>query len=232
MEVPNGIHHSWHKYLKPIFASEAMSYIKNVLLPFKPFCPQAPLIFRVLSMPIDKIRVVVIGQDPYPNPNHAVGLAFAVPKNTKPPYSLDKIISEIAITTVHDLILEGGEGGEFDETLQHWVDQGVFLLNRSLTCYVNEPDSHKEYWKGFTNYLVDIIAKERKNIIWMLWGNEAKSLTNIINKYEGHTILEAYHPASEKYGYNFIGCNHFKITNELLVENNEKPINWVSHNYV
>ena len=225
--IPSTIHPSWHSYLKPLFESDAMAYIKNELLPSAAFCPKPNQIFRVLQMPLDAIKVVIIGQDPYPNPEHACGLAFAVPKNTPPPYSLGKIIDEIALSVSYDITLMGGEDGEFDETLEHWVDQGVFLLNRALTCQQGLSNSHSKEWEGFTRKIIEIIAKEREGIIWMLWGNDAQTVTNVINDSgKNHNILTAYHPAAERYGYKFLGCKHFVMANEILADQGKEEINW------
>ena len=223
MEIPSTVHPSWHPYLKTLFESEAMSYIKTTLLPARPFSPSPQFIFRVLQMPLDEIRVVIIGKEPYRDPAIATGLAFSANNNIITS-SLDGIIEEIALNVSINIFLMGGIDGEFDESLEHLSNQGVFLLNRSLT--INQDGvSHFDYWKPFTDVIIRTIAEKKEGIIWMLWGKDTQSVTDIINDSgHKHNVLTAYHPA-DQYGLKLLGCKHFSMTNELL----DIPIKWVNH---
>lgn len=227
-EIKSVVHQSWMPCLGRALESSMFKAIVNDVLTKAPFCPSDPRqILRVLSIPIDHIKVVIIGQDPYPNPEHACGLAFAVPNDVKTPYSLRNICDEIALSVAHDLTLGLMEDNPFDTTLNSWVEQGVFLLNRALTCEVGASNSHKDYWSGFTELIIDCLAKQSNGLVWMLWGGDAKKALPIIEKYENNNVMTHTHPAAVMYGHPFIGCNHFKMANEILADQNKPIIKWV-----
>jgi uracil-DNA glycosylase len=231
MKIPDIIHESWHKHLQPLFDDVKMQKIKEDILPKISFYPESKNIFRVFSMPLDDIKVVILGQDPYPN-GEAIGLAFAVSGDSQVPASLRVIRREIEETIPPP---------DKWKTLEHWQEQGVFLLNTALTVQAKNAGSHLGIWQWFTREVIKIISKE-SSCIWMLWGAKAQSFKEYIDKalvwsntsslasdfVECNIILEAPHPAAELYGgkKKFSGCNHFKICNEILKLQNKPIINF------
>ena len=238
--IPPIIHKSWHENLQPLFDDPKMELLKNRILLECSFFPKGQDIFRVFSMPLDKIRIVILGQDPYPTPGQATGLAFSVSHLTKMPKSLTTIKAEVdrlTPTTVTDI--------KNWKTLSHWHDQGVFLLNTALTVEQASPGSHIGYWEWFTKQVIQVIAYNNP-CIWMLWGSKAIGFRylaigevgelidndpkNIPMSYTTpmNIILEAPHPAAESYGNKkkFSGCNHFKIANQILSYQGKTIINW------
>lgn len=235
-KLPKLIHESWHPFLQPLFDEDfSVKLLNNQILPNCNYYPEAQNIFRVFSMPMDQIRVVILGQDPYPNKDQAIGLSFAVNQNCPMPKSLTIIANEV--------MMEYSDTGQFYNdllllqksewrTLQHWVDQGVFLLNAALTVEEKKIGSHMQLWQMFVWRVVGIIAKE-VSPIWLLWGKKAQEVTSIIRGRENNRgdniILNAPHPAAEAYAggkAGFYGCNHFKIVNHLLEEKNKTIIQW------
>lgn len=215
-KLPEVIHESWHPYLSDIFQTEEIKYINYQLLPRVNFLPEAKNIFRVFSMPLQDIKVVILGQDPYPNKGVPIGYAFAVSEEVRKPVSLRIIEKEV--------------GHELDRTLKPWIDQGVFLLNTSLTVEVGKPDSHSAFWILFTTHVLKVISS---NIdpIWMLWGLNAIKYQRLIsiNSHTGGYILKTPHPASEAYQggrAGFLGSNVFTKANNLLNKQNKSLINW------
>ena len=185
--------------------------------------PERDSIFRVFEMPVSKIKIVILGQDPYSQPNQAVGLAFAVSAREKKPPSLLSIEKEV--------------GHEIDRTLIPWTEQGVFLLNTALTVKKNIPGSHINLWKPFTAKVIQFISQSNP-CIWMLWGNHAQSYTEYISNYvyqyrvqgedNKNVVLIASHPAAESYKEDagFYGCNHFEKANQILASSGKQIINW------
>ena len=223
-KIPEIIHESWHKFLIPLFNDDRMKNIKYNLLPGRVFYPEPKNIFRVFSMPLDQIKVVILGQDPYPRPGDAIGYAFATIPERSVPKSLGIISREIE-----------NEGFEIDyyndewKTLQHWVDQGIFLLNTALTVLEGRAGSHLKPWRWFIEEIIKIISRE-VTPIWLLWGAKAHSFESIIRDAETflfNDILKAPHPAAELYSggkAGFYGCGHFKKVNELLTEKEQSLI--------
>ncbi|TCG10895.1 uracil-DNA glycosylase [Mycoplasma todarodis] len=161
---------------------------------------------------IDSPKVVILGQDPYHQPGQANGLAFSVNPGVKLPPSLKNIFKELK----SDLGIERTCGD-----LSDWKDQGIMLLNTSLTVEEGKPGSHILKWKKFTTNLISELGKE-KDIVWILWGNHAKSFKHLI---EGH-ILESSHPSPLGARHSFFGSKPFSRTNQLLKSMNKKEINW------
>ena len=226
-QIPQIIHPSWHSHLQPLFDDNRMKVLKYEILPKVPFYPEASNIFRVFSMPLDKIRVVIIGQDPYPN-GEAVGLAFAIDRFKDVPYSLKKIKEEVYTSRAeqHDTIYYSKWN-----TLDHWHEQGVFLLNAALTTEQKKTGAHLKYWEFFTQAVVRIIStKVNPCPIWLFWGAKARAYSSFVNLYRRYIPntnqevrvkcnfgLEAPHPAAEAYGNGgFMGCNHFIHVNTIL----------------
>ena len=186
---------------------------------FKCF-PKGKNIFRAFdSCPLEKLKVIIIGQDPYHGDNQANGLCFSVDNEIENPPSLVNIFKELD-TNYGELRLKSD--------LSDWADQGVLLLNSVLTVRKRFPGSHKYIgWEKFTDNVINIISKEKKGLVFMLWGNYAKSKEKFIDEND-HLILKSGHPSplSANKGYWF-GNSHFKKCNEILIINNSIPVNWI-----
>lgn len=228
-KIPSIIDSSWHEYLQPLFDDKKMALTKQEVFKVK-FLPDKQDIFKVFKMPIHDIKVVILGQDPYPKKGQANGLSFAVNKDIDIPPSL-KII--------HKEIIAEGITSIADRTLEAWFKQGVFLLNSALTVQNGVSGSHLNYWHWFTKDVIKIISIQGNNPIWLMWGAKAKGYIGFIHSYykwhntfKGNSynyVLEADHPAAETYPsskYKFSGCNHFVLCNNILREMNKSPINW------
>jgi len=183
-------------------------------------CPKIDDIFKCYnSNKLKNIKVVILGQDPYHGANQANGLAFAVNNNIKLPPSLKNIFIEIS----NDLSMNV----KVNSTLENFSNQGVFLLNTSLTVVRNRPNSHKDIgWEIFTNKTIKIISQKRKNIVFMLWGKSASKKRNLINE-DKHLVLTTSHPSPLSAYRGFFGSKHFSKANQFLKEKNIEEINWV-----
>ena len=183
--------------------------------------PKGSLIFSALNnCEFEKVKLVILGQDPYHNPNQANGLAFSVPENITHPPSLVNIFKEIQ----QDLNTVYPSNGD----LMTWVKQGVLLLNSTLTVKKNSPGSHQNKgWEDFTDEIINIISLRKKNVVFLLWGNYAKKKSKLIDQNK-HLILSSGHPSplSANRGYWF-GNKHFSKANQYLKENNIVEIEWV-----
>lgn len=172
-------------------------------------------VFRAFKLtPLDEVKVVIIGQDPYHTKNIADGLAFSSKNPKKIPPSLRNIFKAIEI----DLGIKNT-----NPSLESWSKQGVLLMNTALTTVVGQPLEHGEYWVDFTKNIIKALNSHKDKLIFLLWGNHAKSLKQIIS--ERHYILEATHP-SPLSAKGFINCLHFSETNRILTQEGKTPINW------
>lgn len=166
--------------------------------------------------PLNRVKCVIIGQDPYFNPNEAHGLAFSVYNNCKIPPSLRNIYKELE----SDLGIINTSGD-----LTKWAEQGVLLLNRVLTVRKGEPNSHKNIgWMEFSKSAIEEVCNLEKPVVFMLWGGEAKKLLPIIDK--RHLVLVAPHPSPLSSYRGFFGCKHFSLCNQFLEETGRTPIKW------
>ena len=200
-------------YFKKIAKTIDNHHQKNLL------CPKIDNVFRALNLvSINETKVVIIGQDPYHGLNQANGLAFAVNKETKTPPSLKNIFKEIESDFQKPINTE--------KNLLSWANQGVLLLNNSLTVKEKNANSHKEIgWDIFTDKILDLISSKRENIVFILWGNFALKKENLINK-EKHLILKSPHPSPLSAYKGFFGCKHFSKANEYLEKHNKTKVNW------
>ena len=185
----------------------------------KTIYPPGSLIFNAFnSTPFNKVRVVILGQDPYHGDGQAHGLCFSVQHGVKPPPSLVNIYKELKSDVGFEIPAHGN--------LQKWTEQGVFLLNAMLTVEANQPASHqKKGWEEFTNAVIQKLSKERSGLIFLLWGNFAQQKAVLIDETK-HTILKAAHPSPFSAHNGFFGCKHFSKTNEILKAKGEKEIDW------
>ena len=217
------IESSWKSILKeefekPYFA-ELKAFLKNEKASGKIIYPPGPLIFNAFdTVPFDKVKVVILGQDPYHNPGEANGLSFSVPHGIKIPPSLKKIYKELETDIA-------GFKSPVHGCLEHWAKQGVFMLNAFLTVEASKPQSHQKFgWEKFTDAVIKTISDRREGVAFMLWGNFAKKKALLIDASK-HLILEAAHP-SPLAGNAFLGCNHFSKANNYLKKNLKDEINW------
>lgn len=180
--------------------------------------PKVKDVFKAFELtPLDKLKVVLIGQDPYHKINQAHGLSFSVNNGIKTPPSLVNIYKELKT----DLNIPIAEHGN----LTHWAKQGVLLLNATLTVREGQPGSHqKKGWENFTDEIIKYISENTENTVFLLWGNFAKTKKEIINSAK-HLVLEAAHPSPLARGA-FFGSKHFSKCNEFLISKGKVPIDW------
>lgn len=216
------IEKSWAEALssefeKPYFAS-LVEFLHSEKASGKVIYPPGSMIFRAFELtPIDKLKVVIIGQDPYHNPGQAMGLSFSVPQSIPAPPSLKNIFREI----VSDLGIE--MSGSPD--LEPWARQGVLLLNAILTVQAGAPASHSRIgWQEFTDAVIKCISERCDGVVFLLWGNFARQKRALIDC-SRHYVLEAAHP-SPLAGGAFFGCRHFSKTNAILSAQGKEPIDW------
>ena len=181
--------------------------------------PPGSLIFNAFALtPFNQVRVVILGQDPYHNPGQAEGLSFSVPPGVPLPPSLKNIYKEIEDDLGLDL---RGKNG----SLRGWAEQGVFLLNAILTVRAGAAASHSRLgWQTFTDAVIQTISDRLDGVVFLLWGNFARSKKALIDT-SRHYVLEAAHP-SPLAGGAFFGCRHFSKTNQLLTNNGHAPRDW------
>jgi len=206
------------EFEKPYFA-EIRRFLQEEKAAGKIIYPPGSLIFNAFnSTPFEKVRVVILGQDPYHGAGQAHGLCFSVQHGVKPPPSLVNIYKELKDDVGFEIPKHGN--------LQKWTEQGVFLLNAMLTVEANQPASHqKKGWEEFTNAVIQKLSKERNGLIFILWGNFAQQKAVLIDETK-HTILKAAHPSPFSAYNGFFGCKHFSKTNEILKAIGEMEIDW------
>lgn len=213
---------SWKEVLKEEFEKEYFSDLVEFLhrekREGKIIYPPGPLIFNAFRLtPFDNVKVVILGQDPYHGKGQAHGLSFSVPDGIQMPPSLLNIYKEIENDLGHPVNRTG--------CLERWATQGVFLLNAALTVRAGAPASHSSIgWQDFTDAVIRTISAKKENVVFLLWGNFAKSKKHIIDT-ERHLVLEAAHPSPLARGA-FFGCRHFSKTNSYLLSTGQTPIDW------
>ncbi len=215
---------SWKEVLKQEFTKpyflEIVTFLKTEKAAGKTIYPPGPLIFNAFNQtPFDKVKVVILGQDPYHNPGQAHGLSFSVPAGIKPPPSLVNIYKEITNDIGIEMPVEYGD-------LTQWAEQGVLLLNAILTVRANEPASHSKIgWMNFTDAVIKKISDEKTGVVFLLWGNFAQEKQALIDETK-HFVLKAAHPSPFSVYKGFYDCKHFSKTNEILTKEGLEPINW------
>ncbi len=220
MEV--NIEPSWKRHLAGEFDKEYFvgltSFIKKEYQEGKVY-PAPKNIFRAFDLcPFEKVKVVILGQDPYHGVGQADGLAFAVQSNERVPPSLQNILKEIQ-SDIGSLVHTDGD-------LSRWAEQGVLLLNATLTVRAHLAGSHQEKgWEQFTDAVIRALSEEREHLVFMLWGNYAKRKGAHIDRTR-HLVLEAPHPSPLSAHAGFFGCKHFSRANEYLIAHNRIPIDW------
>ena len=219
---PGEIPVSWQKNIQGEFQKLYFQKLEEFLIDQqtkKTIFPPHNLIFAALKYtPFTRVKVVIIGQDPYHGEGQANGLAFSVNKGIKLPPSLRNIFKELTA----DLNCSTPDNGD----LTNWAKQGILLLNTSLTVNKAVPNSHKNKgWEVFTDKIISILSEKKQKLVFILWGNNAKQKVTLINA-QKHLILKAAHPSPFSAHHGFFGCNHFSKANNFLRKNKRKPINW------
>ena len=218
------LHPSWLEHLKEEFQKDYMLTLKKKLLELKNkkiiFYPQGDKIFNAFNLtPLNNVKVVILGQDPYHGPNQAHGLCFSVPQPVKPPPSLVNIFKELESDT-------GKKRNYHDGNLEPWARQGVFLLNTTLTVEKSKPLSHRDYgWSEFTDRVISLISNKLENIVFILWGSFAQSKKQLIDSNK-HLILTAPHPSPLSAHRGFFGSKPFSKTNNFLHSKQIDMVNW------
>ncbi len=221
-EIDVKIHPSWKEVLKDEFRKPyfraLVDFLKREKAAGKIIYPPGPLIFNAFEQtPFDKVRVVILGQDPYHNPGEAMGLCFSVPKGVKMPPSLVNIFREVQ----RDVGCPMPPHGD----LTYWAQQGVFLLNAFLTVEKNKPASHRSIgWEKFTDAVIWKLSQRKEGLIFLLWGKFARSKKPLIDQMK-HYVLESAHP-SPLAGNRFMNNGHFSKTNQILQKLGQPPIDW------
>lgn len=202
---------------KPYFA-DLVAFVKNEYAT-KTIFPPGNLIFNAFDQcPFDKVKVVIIGQDPYHGPRQAHGLCFSVNDGVAFPPSLINIFKEIE----RDLSIPTPPSGN----LTRWAQQGVLLLNATLTVEAHKAGSHQNKgWERFTDEVIRILAEQKEHIVFMLWGNYAQQKANFVDSTK-HLILKTVHPSPLSAFRGFIGSGHFSAATEYLVEKGEDEVEW------
>lgn len=214
---------SWKEVLKAEFNKpyflQIAAHLKTERATGATIYPAGSFIFNAFDKtPFDKLKVVLLGQDPYHGPGQAMGLSFSVPSNIKPPPSLVNIYKELN----NDIGMQIPSTGD----LTKWANQGVMLLNAALTVRANEPASHSKIgWMDFTDAVIKKISEEKKGIIFLLWGRFAQDKQVLIDETK-HYVLKAAHPSPFSADKGFFGCKHFSRTNDLLMKQGLTPIDW------
>jgi uracil-DNA glycosylase len=216
------IEESWEKVLQPDFDKpyfkELTDFVRSEYATTTIY-PPAPLIFNAFNLcPFDKVKVVIIGQDPYHGPGQAHGLCFSVNDGIQFPPSLQNIFKEIK----SDLDIPIPTSGN----LTRWAEQGVLLLNATLTVRAHNAGSHqKKGWETFTDSVIRILAEQKENLVFILWGAYAQKKGAFIDK-NRHLVLSSAHPSPLSAYNGFFGNHHFSLTNKWLTEHNLKAIDW------
>ncbi len=216
------IHPEWREALKEEFGKEYFinllkllesKYKENLVYPPK------EKIFEAFNLcPFSKVKVVILGQDPYHGQNQAHGLSFSVLESIKPPPSLVNIYKELQ----SDIGIQRRESGN----LTHWADQGVFLLNAVLTVEASKPASHKNLgWEIFTDSVIKTISTQKENVVFILWGAFAQQKINLINQNK-HFIITSPHPSPFSANKGFFGSKPFSKTNNYLKDKGNETIKW------
>jgi uracil-DNA glycosylase len=221
-QINPDLEESWKEVLSDEFQKPYFPVLKNFLIEEKKkfrVYPPGNRIFAALNhTPFHKVKVVILGQDPYHGPGQAHGLCFSVPKGVQIPPSLRNIFTELK----NDLNIPLPKHGN----LEKWADQGVLLLNATLTVRANQAGSHQQKgWEIFTDSIIKILSLQREKIVFLLWGNYANQKSAFINSNK-HLILKTVHPSPLSASRGFFGCGHFSKTNDYLKYNNITPIDW------
>ena len=209
---------SWARALAPVESTvhQIGARLREELAAGRGYLPAGTDVLRAFTYPMDEVKVLIVGQDPYPTPGHPMGLSFSVQPGVRPPRSLENIFTEL----VSDLGVDRPTSGD----LTPWSHQGIMLLNRVLTVRPGAPASHKGWgWEKVTQRAIEALVERRAPLVAILWGRPAQSLTPML----GSTpILASPHPSPFSASRGFFGSRPFSRANELLVEQGAAPVDW------
>lgn len=215
---------AWFQEVEAEFEKDYMKKLRAFLekdsKEFEIFPPFSDTFNAFKLCPLGKLKVVILGQDPYHGPGQAHGLCFSVKKGIKPPPSLVNIFKEL------ETDIEGFTRPSSGE-LSSWAEQGVFLLNTCLSVRAHQAGSHfNQGWEVFTDEVIQVINEKKDNVVFLLWGAPARKKAAMINKSK-HLILEAPHPSPLSAHRGFLGCKHFSQANTYLANQAKEPIDWL-----
>lgn len=213
---------SWQNLLEQEFQSayyyELQKFLNSEKMKYKIYPPENEIFAAFEAVPFDKVKVVILGQDPYHGTGQANGLSFSVRKGMALPPSLKNIFKELH----NDLGIPVPSHGD----LSKWASQGVFLLNAVLTVRESHPSSHQEQgWENFTDKVIRLLSEHRHGLVFLLWGRYARRKQELINT-DDHFVLQAPHPSPFSAYKGFFGCRHFSETNKILRNLGKSPIDW------
>ena len=216
------IHDSWLNVLYGTFQQPFMQSLRSFLveeMKSKTIYPRGNQIFAAFNhTPFERVRVVILGQDPYHGPGQAHGLSFSVPNGVYPPPSLQNIFQEL----VNDVGVPPPQTGN----LSAWAAQGVLLLNTALTVRARQANSHRgKGWAGFTDQVIRVVNQERDHVVFILWGRNAQEKSTLVDQHK-HLILQSSHPSPYSANYGFFGSRPFSRANQFLHSRNIGMINW------
>ncbi|MBS1745458.1 MAG: uracil-DNA glycosylase [Bacteroidetes bacterium] len=221
MEVK--IEESWKQQIQSEFNKDYFEniteFIKTEKSQGKIIYPPGSLIFNAFEKtPFNRIKVLLLGQDPYHGKDQAMGLSFSVPKGVRPPPSLINIFKELH----NDVGIPIPQTGD----LTLWAEQGVMLLNAALTVREGEPNAHAQIgWHQFTDAVIKKLSDKKNGVVFLLWGSFAQKKQELIDQ-NRHFILKAAHPSPYSADKGFFGCRHFSKTNQYLIQQKQDPIDW------
>lgn len=214
---------SWYEVLRPQFEASYFAELKEFLVAersqYTCYPPGGKIFAAFDSTPFDKVKVVILGQDPYHEAGQAMGLCFSVPNGVQVPPSLVNIITEINSDLGTDIPKTCGD-------LSGWARQGVLLLNATLTVRAHQAGSHQHHgWEQFTDAAIKALSDKREGVVFMLWGSYAMAKRSLIDATR-HCVLTAPHPSPLSAYRGFFGCKHFSAANRYLAEHNTTGIDW------
>ena len=214
---------SWYEVLKPQFEAPYFAELKNFLVAerqqYTCYPPGSKIFAAFDATPFDRVKVVILGQDPYHEPGQAMGLCFSVPQGVPVPPSLVNIIKEINDDLGTQIPATCGD-------LTGWARQGVLLLNATLTVRAHQAGSHQHHgWEQFTDAAIQALAERRHGLVFLLWGSYAIAKRKLIDP-QRHHVLTAPHPSPLSAYRGFFGCHHFSRANALLTQQGQEPIDW------
>lgn len=218
------IEESWREVLQPQFDSVYFemltTFVRRAYQTTTVYPPGSKIFEAFNRTPFDKVKVVILGQDPYHGPNQAHGLCFSVQDGIQPPPSLINIYKELQKEYGVPVNMTNGN-------LTRWADQGVLLLNATLTVEAGKAGSHQSKgWETFTDAAIKALSDRREGLVFMLWGSYAQQKGRVIDRRK-HLVLESSHPSPLSVYRGFDGCGHFKKANQYLQSHGQEPINWL-----
>ena len=214
---------SWYTVLQPQFEAPYFAELKQFLVAerqqYTCYPPGSKIFNAFDSTPFDKVKVVILGQDPYHEPGQAMGLCFSVPQGIQVPPSLVNIITEINADLGTNIPKTCGD-------LSGWAAQGVLLLNATLTVRAHQAGSHQRHgWETFTDAAIQALSQQRSGLVFLLWGSYAIAKRALIDQTK-HLVLTAPHPSPLSAYRGFFGCHHFSQANNYLASQGQTPIDW------